>query len=78
MKRSIDSNKFKSWKPYYNIVLDTTTYCNAKCPQCHRTNPNGLDKQDWLPHIQWSINDFKKAFPNEPVPPVINTILFFN
>lgn len=48
-----------------NAWVDLSTYCNAKCPQCHRTNPNGLDKQDWLPHIQWSINDFKKAFPKQ-------------
>lgn len=43
--------------------LDLSTYCNAGCPQCHRTNINGLDKMDWLPLIQWSIEDFKKAYP---------------
>jgi len=46
-----------------NAWLDITTYCNAACPQCHRTNPNGLGKVDWLPLIQWSLEDFKKAFP---------------
>ena len=45
--------------------MDISTYCNAGCPQCHRTNPNGLDKQDWLPLMQWSIEQFKKAFPKE-------------
>lgn len=50
-----------------NLVgwLDLSTYCNAGCPQCHRTNKNGLDKVDWLPLIQWSIEDFKKAYPIE-------------
>ena len=45
------------------VWLDITTYCNAACPQCHRTNPNGLGKVDWLPLIQWSFEDFQKAFP---------------
>ena len=46
-----------------NAWVDLTTYCNAACPQCHRTNPNGLGKVDWLPLTQWSLEDFKKAFP---------------
>ena len=45
------------------IWLDLSTYCNASCPQCHRTNANGLDKVYWLPLVQWSIGDFQKAFP---------------
>lgn len=43
--------------------LDVSTYCNAACPQCHRTDPNGLGKSHWLPLIQWTIDEFKKAFP---------------
>ena len=43
--------------------LDLSTYCNAKCPQCHRTNANGLEKTDWLPLIQWSFAEFKNMFP---------------
>ena len=45
-----------------NVWLDLSTYCNAGCPQCHRTNPNGLGKVDWLPLVQWSLEEFKKAF----------------
>lgn len=63
-----------SKEPFYNyntlykskdlsLWLDLSTHCNAKCPQCHRTNPDGLQKVDWLPVIQWPIEDFKKAFP---------------
>lgn len=50
-----------------NLVgwLDLSTYCNAGCPQCHRTKKNGLDKVDWLPLLQWSIEDFQKAYPVE-------------
>ena len=47
------------------IQLDITTYCNAKCPQCHRTNPKTLEKEDWLPLKQWTMEDFNKAFSDE-------------
>jgi MoaA/NifB/PqqE/SkfB family radical SAM enzyme len=58
----------KDYKSLYdrgriNAWLDITTYCNAACPQCHRTDPKTLNKVDWLPLIQWSFEDFKKAFP---------------
>jgi MoaA/NifB/PqqE/SkfB family radical SAM enzyme len=43
--------------------LDLSTYCNAGCPQCHRTNLDGLGKQDWLPLIQWSLDEFKRVYP---------------
>lgn len=42
--------------------IDISTYCNAACPQCHRTNNNGLGKVDWLPLVQWSLEAFKQAF----------------
>lgn len=45
--------------------VDLSTYCNAGCPQCHRTKKEGLDKEDWLPLVQWSLEQFKKAFPVE-------------
>lgn len=45
------------------IFLDISTYCNAGCPQCHRTNPEGLGKADWLPLVQWDLKTFQKAFP---------------
>lgn len=55
-KEIYQRNKLNAW-------LDITTFCNAACPQCHRTNPATLNKIDWLPLIQWSFKDFKKAFP---------------
>ena len=45
------------------VFVDLSTLCNAGCPQCHRTSVNGLGKQDWLPMIQWSLDQFKSAFP---------------
>jgi MoaA/NifB/PqqE/SkfB family radical SAM enzyme len=46
-----------------DVFLEISTFCNAGCPQCHRTNPNGLDKADWLPLVNWSIEQFKKVYP---------------
>ena len=51
------------WLQNPGIWLDISTYCNAACPQCHRTNSNGLDKVDWLPLLQWDLETFKKVFP---------------
>lgn len=48
-----------------SIFLDISTFCNAACPQCHRTNPNGLDKADWLPLVQWDLQAFKNAYKLE-------------
>mgnify|MGYP003653383322 CR=1 FL=1 len=45
-----------------NVWVDLSTYCNAGCPQCHRTNPNGLDKVDWLPLVQWTLEEFQTTF----------------
>ena len=47
------------------IDLSVTNFCNAGCPQCDRTNPNGCGTDDWLPLTQWSLQDFKKAFPKD-------------
>lgn len=47
------------------VTFDITTHCNAGCPQCDRTNPDGLGKAEWLPLVQWSIKDFKKAISPE-------------
>lgn len=52
-------------KKTLGMWLDLSTYCNAKCPQCHRTNADGLEKADWLPLIQWSFDEFKNMFPEK-------------
>lgn len=57
-KQHYDNKQLTMW-------IDLSTYCNAGCPQCHRTNPNGLDKVDWLPLVQWTLQQFKEAFPPE-------------
>lgn len=57
------------WNEYYkqsDLILDVelTTHCNARCPQCSRTNEFDVTKRKkWLPLIQVTISDFKKWFP---------------
>jgi len=52
-----------------NIFVDISTYCNAGCPQCHRTDPEsgGLRKTEWLPLIRWDLEEFKSAYTEELV-----------
>lgn len=54
--------------PYLDNVLtafvDLSTYCNAQCPQCHRTDQEDISKKTyWLPLVQWSLKTFQKRFP---------------
>lgn len=57
------------YKPYnLEVFVDLSTLCNAGCPQCHRTSTNGLGKENWLPLIQWSLAEFKQAFPPNCLP----------
>lgn len=51
------------WNDNYDVMIDITTRCNAGCPQCHRTDLNGLKKVSWLPDINWDLETFKKAYP---------------
>ena len=45
------------------VFLSLTNFCNAKCPQCNRTDRNTLEAHKLLPMISWSLEDFQKAFP---------------
>jgi len=72
MKQYPDSSRFKFWREPYNIVLDTTTYCNAKCPQCSRINSTEGAKLSFqgkvtksLPLMHVPLEKIKNAFtPN--------------
>ncbi len=56
------------WKPdNLDLFLDIATSCNAGCPMCVRTNTNTNKTEDWLPIIEWTLEDFKKAFPTNVV-----------
>lgn len=64
----------KTWLETYkankiNVFVDISTYCNAGCPQCHRTEnkQGGLRKVDWLPLVRWSVDEFKQAYTEDLV-----------
>lgn len=57
---------YDHWKNK-NLTVDVepTTYCNAACPQCHRTDQNTLKTAEWLTESSWTLEDFKQMFPVE-------------
>lgn len=59
-KNVYEKNRLIAW-------VDLCTLCNAACPQCHRTNPDGLGKADFLDLVQWTIDDFKRMFPADTI-----------
>lgn len=47
-------------------MIDLSTFCNAQCPQCHRTNQGNIEEKIfWLPLIQTNLELFKKRFPEK-------------
>ena len=47
------------------VNIELTDKCNSRCPQCHRTDSeNNCTPHKWIQNIEWSLEDFKKAFPN--------------
>lgn len=49
-----------------DLILDVelTTHCNARCPQCSRTNQHDVSKRNsFVPLQQSSLEQFKKWFP---------------
>ena len=56
---------FTSTKMINEVTVAITNFCNAGCPQCHRTNPNGLDTVHWLPSVGWTLDEFKNAYSPE-------------
>ena len=46
------------------VTIAITNFCNAGCPQCHRTDRTNVSKKvSWLPDEVWSLEKFKKAVP---------------
>ena len=47
-----------------NLTLDITTYCNAKCPQCSRTDnaSGGLKRYSNIPLVHWDIELIKNVY----------------
>jgi len=56
-----------------SLDMELSTFCNARCPQCSRTNElNNLNKKEWLPLIQISLAKFKKWLPPEDISHIRN------
>jgi len=47
------------------VDISVTNLCNIKCPQCKRTDPNGLKAHKSLPLTSWTLEEFQIAFPIE-------------
>jgi len=66
------------WSEDYNVSslsldMELTTFCNARCPQCSRTDEfNNLNKKEWLPLTQISISKFKKWLSPEDISHIKN------
>ena len=45
------------------ITIEITDKCNAKCPQCMRTNPEGCMPNVFVRNIDMSLIDFQKYVP---------------
>ena len=47
-----------------SLDVALTNLCNARCPQCDRTDIDDINKDyDQVPLTQWSFEDFKSKFP---------------
>ena len=44
-----------------SLALEVTSYCNIKCPQCGRTNVNGMFNDEYLTLKHWQVD---KILPN--------------
>lgn len=44
----------------YNFDFALTTYCQAKCRSCARTNEHTGEKEDWLPLVHMDLDLFEK------------------
>ena len=66
------------WSEDYNVGkltldMELSTFCNARCPQCSRTEElNNVKKKEWLPLTSVTVAKFKKWFPPEDLDHIKN------
>jgi len=57
----------------HTVDVAITNLCNARCPQCQRTDiVNNLKTKEYLPLTTWSLADFQKMFPKESLDDIEN------
>jgi len=49
----------------HKVEMEITTYCNARCRRCPRTNPDTGEPVDWLVQEHMSLETFKMIFSSE-------------
>lgn len=58
------------WNNYYksgdlSLNVELSTYCNARCPQCSRTDQNDVNKKKhWVPLTSVTLEQFQNWIPN--------------
>lgn len=66
------------WKDLYNqnqltLDIELTTHCNARCPQCSRTNEkDNVKRKPWLELMSVDVDTFAKWFPPNTIDHVKN------
>jgi MoaA/NifB/PqqE/SkfB family radical SAM enzyme len=50
-------------KNILKINIEISSLCNARCPQCDRTNIQTGKAENWLKEEYWSLDFFKHCFP---------------
>ena len=53
--------KTLNWDKIRHTEISLTTYCQASCPLCGRTDPITLKKVDWLPLKHFPFEKLKKT-----------------
>lgn len=48
------------WAIHGELELSITTYCQAKCPLCARTDVNSMQMVSWLPLVHLPVESIKK------------------
>lgn len=49
------------------INIEISSLCNARCPQCDRTNLQTGKAEDWLTEEYWSLEFFEHCFPKDVI-----------
>lgn len=49
------------------INVEISSLCNARCPQCDRTNIQTGKAEEWIGEDYWSLDFFKQCFPPETI-----------
>lgn len=49
------------------INVEISSMCNARCPQCDRTNIQTGKAEEWIGEEYWTLDDFRHCFPPDVI-----------